>query len=358
VGPGDEVITVSASFIATANTIRQCGAVPVFVDIKRDNFNMDPGKIRAAASPATRAILCVHQMGMPCDLTRILPLARTLGVPVIEDAACAIGATIRLDHAWQKIGAPHGDAACFSFHPRKVITTGEGGMITTRHAAWDRLFRLWRQHGMDVPDAVRHASDRVVFESYPVRGFNYRMTDIQAAIGRCQLARLSEIIAERRQLATRYRTLLAALPAIVPPAEPEWARSNWQSYCVRLPMDVDQHGVMQFMLDHGVATRRGIMCAHLEPAYAGTPLRKRLRESEWARDHCILLPLYPGLGNEQHRVVEVLKAALLHVRGGISGGRVTSGSTFPSSSADQPFVGSWESDKSAGNRSGSPPPAE
>ena len=310
VGPGDEVITVSSSFIAAANAVRQCGATPVFVDIGPTDFNIDPDAIAAAATPRTRAVLCVHQMGMPCDLGRILPLARRLGVKVIEDAACAIGSCIRQDGLWQTIGAPHGDVACFSFHPRKVITTGEGGMITTRHAAWDRMFRLWRQHGMDVPDTVRHRSPRVVFESYAMPGYNYRMTDVQAAIGRRQLQRLPGLIAERRRLAARYREMLAEVPGVQAPEEPDWAQSNWQSYCVRLPERVDQRAVMQSMLDDGIATRRGIMCAHLEPAYAGAGGGASLAESERARNHCILLPLYPEVAPEQERVVASLRAAL------------------------------------------------
>jgi perosamine synthetase len=311
VGPGDEVITVSSSFIATANVIRQCGATPVFVDIQPDSFNIDPDAIARAFTSLTRAVLCVHQMGMPCDLSRILPLARGRGVPVIEDAACAIGSRIQLDGHWQDIGVPHGDVACFSFHPRKVMTTGEGGMLTTRHPDWDRQFRLWRQHGMSVPDTVRHSSQRVVFERYPCLGFNYRMTDIQAAIGRRQLERLPEILATRRQLASRYQELLADLPGVTPPSEPEWAQSNWQSYCIRLPVSADQATVMQSMLDAGIATRRGIMCSHLEDAYAGVPQCFRLPESEQARDGCILLPLYPQMGTDvQDLVIAALRCAL------------------------------------------------
>lgn len=311
VGPGDEVITVSSSFIATANVVRQCGATPVFVDIQADTFNIDPETLAGAFTKLTRAVLCVHQMGMPCDLSQILPLARARGVPVIEDAACAIGSRIRLDGAWHEIGAPLGDVACFSFHPRKVMTTGEGGMLTTRNPDWDRRFRLWRQHGMDVADTVRHNSRRIVFERYPMMGFNYRMTDIQAAVGRRQLERLPDIIATRRQLAACYRTLLADVPGVVAPAEPDWAQSNWQSYCVRLPASADQVAVMQSMLDSGVATRRGIMCSHLEDAYAGMPERFALPQSERARDNCVLLPLYPQMGSDaQDLVVAALREAL------------------------------------------------
>jgi perosamine synthetase len=207
VGPGDEVITVSHSFIATANVVRACGATPVFVDIDPVSYNLDPTRLAAALTPRSRAILCVHQMGMPCDLADILEFARAQGLPVIEDAACAIGSEIRLNGAWTPIGAPHADVACFSFHPRKVITTGEGGMLTTRHADWDRRFRLLRQHGMSISDSVRHQTSQVLFEEYPVSGFNYRMTDIQAAIGRRQLQRLPQIIAHRRRRATVYARL-------------------------------------------------------------------------------------------------------------------------------------------------------
>jgi perosamine synthetase len=311
VGPGDEVITVSHSFIATANVIRQIGAVPVFVDIDAESFNIDPDAISAAITPRTKAILCVHQMGLPCDLGRILPLARSQGVPLIEDAACAIGSEILLDGKWRSIGAPHGDVACFSFHPRKLITTGEGGMLTTPHGKWDRLFRLLRQHGMSVPDVIRHSSKRVVFEEYPIAGFNYRMTDLQAAIGRRQLKRLPRIIERRREVAAGYRRMLAGVAGLRAPVEPDWSRSNWQSYCVRLPHGVAQASVMQWMLDQGIATRRGIMCAHLEPPYAGDPLHFPLPASERARNECILLPLYPQMTQAiQELVIDALRDAI------------------------------------------------
>lgn len=318
VGPGDEVITVSHTFIATANAVRQCGAVPVFVDIEAEGYNIDPAAIESAITPRSRAILCVHQMGMPCDLAAILAVARAHGLPVIEDAACAIGSEIRLDGTWRRIGAPAGDIACFSFHPRKVLTTGDGGMLTTRDPGLDARFRLWRQHGMSVPDRLRHAARRVIFEDYPVAGFNYRMTDIQAAVGRAQLRRLPEIVAARRALAAAYAEALAPL-GVAPPAEPDWARSNWQSYCVRLDRaldpgldpGLDQRAVMQRMLDLGVATRRGIMCVHLEAAYADQPVRRPLPRSEAARDQGIILPLFPGMTAEtQARVVEALGRAL------------------------------------------------
>jgi perosamine synthetase len=313
VKPGDEVITVSHSYIATANSVRYCGAVPVFVDVDSRIFNMDPALVEAAITPKTRAILCVHQIGMPCDLAQLVPLAKKHGLPLIEDAACAIGSEILWDGKWEKIGRPHGDVACFSFHPRKILSTGDGGMLTTRHADWDKNFRLWRQHSMSVADTVRHGSNQVIFESYPEIGFNYRMTDVQAAIGREQLKRLPELVSRRRELAARYRELLGDVAALQLPHEPEWARSNWQSFSVRLPAGKDQRQVMQFMLDQKIATRRGIMNAHVEPAYGKEPWRAvgSLAQSERAQNETILLPLFHQLTeSEQETIVASLRTAL------------------------------------------------
>ena len=305
VQPGDEVITVSHSFIATANTIRYCGATPVFVDISAESYNLDPALLEAAITPRTRAILCVHQIGMPCDLARLVAIAQKHSLPLIEDAACAIGSEIRWDGKWERIGKPHGDIACFSFHPRKILSTGDGGMITTKHKDWDAKFRLWRQHSMSVPDTVRHGSNNVIFESYPEIGFNFRMTDVQAAIGREQLKRLPEIVSRRRELAETYRALLGDIPGLGLPIEPEWARSNWQSYCVRLPEGYPQKQVMQAMLDRGIATRRGIMCSHREPAYQKEPWRAAgsLAESESAQEECILLPLFHHLTDKEQQLI-------------------------------------------------------
>jgi dTDP-4-amino-4,6-dideoxygalactose transaminase len=310
VRPGDEVVTVSHSYIATANAVRYCGATPVFVDVEPDTFNIDPARIEGAVTPRTRAILCVHQMGMPCDLAAIVPIARRHAVRVVEDAACASGSEVRWDGRWEKIGRPHGDIACFSFHPRKVMSTGDGGMITTNHADWDAQCRLLRQHGMSVPDTVRHGASQVIFESYPVVGFNYRLTDIQAAVGREQLKRLPEVVEMRRALAERYRTLLSGIRGLRLPREPEWARSNWQSYCVRLPEGCDQRAVMQHMLDREIATRRGVMCTHREPSYEGSAAPGALPHSEQAQEHCIILPLYPQMTrDDQQQVADALQRA-------------------------------------------------
>jgi dTDP-4-amino-4,6-dideoxygalactose transaminase len=312
IGAGDEVITVSHSFIATANCIRYCGATPIFVDIDPDVYNIDPDRVSEAISPRTRAIIAVHQMGMPCDLAALTALAARYSVALIEDAACAAGSQIRMNDRWERIGKPHGLIACFSFHPRKVITTGEGGMLTTADAELDRKFRLLRQHGMSVPDTVRHGSPQVIFEDYLMVGFNYRMTDVQAAVGRKQLERLPELVARRRMLASRYTELLGNIDGLRLPFEPDWARSNWQSYCVRLPDRLDQRAVMQKLLDRGIATRRGIMCSHREAPYTNIEQPNDLRQSERAQDHSILLPIYAQMSeDDQERVAHALRTELL-----------------------------------------------
>jgi len=325
VGSGDEVVTVSHSFIATANAIRYCGATPVFVDVEPDTFNMDSTLLERAIGERTRAILCVHQLGMPCDLEAILAIAGRHRLKVVEDAACAVGSEIRWQDEWERVGRPRGDVACFSFHPRKLLTTGDGGMLTTANPENDQKFRLWRQHSMGTPDTVRHESASVIFESYLELGFNFRMTDIQAAVGRVQLERLPALVTRRREQAGRYRQLLSKIPGVVLASEPEWARSNWQSFCVRIPEGSNQREVMQALLDEGIATRRGVMCAHREPAYAreawscgagpgacgcASANCARLTESEAAQDQTIVLPLFHDISEaEQDAVVDALRRA-------------------------------------------------
>lgn len=312
VGPGDDVLTVSHSFVATANAVRYCGARPVFVDVVPDTLNVDPELVEEAITPRTRAVLSVHQVGMPCDLASLAEIARRRALPLVEDAACAVGSEILWRGRWEHIGQPHGDVACFSFHPRKLLTTGDGGMLTTASEELDARFRLWRQHGMSVPDTVRHGAGKVIFETYDQLGYNYRLTDIQAAVGREQLRKLPRVLTERRRRARRYRELLAALPVRMQ-EQPSWALSNWQSICVRLPDDADQVAVMGSMLEAGVSTRRGVMCAHREPAYAAEPWGEGpsgLARSEQAQDRVVILPLFHGMTDaEQDAVVAALARA-------------------------------------------------
>lgn len=312
VGPGDEVVLPSHSFIATANAVRHCGATPVFADVDAATFNLDAADVERRLTPRTRALLVVHQLGLPCDLDALVGLARARGLPAVEDAACAIGSQVLVDGAWERIGRPRGDLACFSFHPRKLVTTGDGGMITTRDAALAERLRRMRQHGMSVTDAQRHGSRAVIFEEYSSPGFNYRLTDLQAAVGRVQLGRLPALLARRRALVDRYRERLHGSPELAFPVEPSWARTNWQSLCVTLTDRCarSQREVMQALLERGIATRRGVMCAHLEPAYADQGPFEGLERSVRARDRGLILPLHGGLSDDD---VDRVCAALLDV---------------------------------------------
>ena len=320
VGAGDDVVTVSHSFIATANAIWALGARPVFVDVEEDTLGMDPRALERALTPRTKVVLAVHQIGIPCDLQGILTVAKKHNLPTVEDAACAIGSEVLWDGRWERIGKPHGAVACFSFHPRKVVTTGDGGMLSTRDPELAKRFRLLRQHGMSVPDTIRHHSPQVVFEDYVEPGFNYRLTDLQAAVGRPQLARLAEITAERRRLGERYQRAFEKNPLLAPPRERPWARSNWQSYPVflRAGFEGEQRRTMQLLLDRAISTRRGVMNAHQEPAYAGTDRATwgALPVSEKLRDTAILLPFFHGMrDDEQARVIEECDAVAREIAG-------------------------------------------
>lgn len=343
--PGDVVITASHSFIATANAVRHCGAEPFFVDIDPETLNLDPAalervlaeaferregrlwlktpqRLQIRESPLTRmrgpvgrlaAIEVVHQVGMPADLAAILRIAAAHEVPVVEDAACAVGSAVSLDggRSFEPIGAPHGAAACFSFHPRKLLSTGDGGMIVAREPRLIELARELRHHGMGVSDLERHRAEAVVFETYGRTGFNFRMTDIQAAVGLVQLERLPQIIERRREQARRYAELLDGVAGVAAPREPRHARTNWQSYVVRLDNALWQAPVMGALRAQGIATARGVMCAHLEAPYRDAWPPGCLPHSEAMRNRGLILPLFHELqADEQRRVVVALRAAL------------------------------------------------
>jgi perosamine synthetase len=313
VGPGDDVVTVSHSFIATANSIKAVGARPVFADVHETSFGMSPASLERVITSKTKAILAVHQIGFACELEPIVEIARSRGIALVEDAACAIGSEVRVGATWERIGKPHGVMACFSFHPRKVVTAGEGGMITTRDPAIATRLRLLRQHAMSVPDTVRHHSDRVIFESYTEPAFNFRMTDMQAAIARCQLARLDAIVAERRRIAAAYSAHLQDNRRLAAPRDPPWSRTNWQSYPVRLRegTGMSQIEAMQFLMDRGIAVKRGVSNAHQEPAYSDrtTWTGGDLSVSERLRDTTMLVPLFHGMTTgDQDRVMESVSA--------------------------------------------------
>ena len=298
VGPGDEVIVPSLSFVATANAVWQCGARPVFADVDPATCNLDPASVERMLTPRTKAVMPVHQVGLPADMDAFAALAERYGLVIVEDAACAIGA----EHRDRPIGSL-GNLACFSFHPRKVITCGEGGMIAVADPALAERLRRLRQHAMDRSALDRHGAEEVIVEHYPERGWNARMTDLQAAIGLRQLADLETILAERRRLAERYNGMLAPLPGVEAPRDPAYARRTWQSYPVRITPDAKLSAAeaMAALLRDGVATRRGIMAIHLERSYAG--MAGPLPHTEAAARDFVLLPLFPGLTEEQQDFV-------------------------------------------------------
>ncbi len=303
IGPGDEVICPSMSFIATANAVAYTGATPVFAEVDPLTYNLDVEAAEAAIGPATRAILLVHQIGLPADLDAFGPLASERGLHLVEDAACALGSR----HRGVLIGC-ESELACFSFHPRKVITTGEGGMLLTHSESLADQLRLLRHQGMSVSDLVRHQSDRVIAEQYVCVGYNYRLTDIQAAIGLAQMGRLENILQRRRELAAVYSERLRDHPWLRPPHVPEGLQPNYQSYAVQLTdgAPVTRDEVMQRLLDRGIATRRGSMLRHQEPAYEGVV--SELPRSELASGCSLLLPLFPDMtAEEQEQVLTALE---------------------------------------------------
>jgi perosamine synthetase len=314
IGPGDEVIVPSLSFIATTNAVRYVGAQPVFADVDLATQNLSPKTVEAHLTGRTRAVILVDQAGIPADLDAIRALCDPLQVTVIEDAACAVGSTYRARPAGE--GAA---LAAFSFHPRKLLTTGEGGMITTADGSIaDRLRRL-REHGMDISAADRHRSQQPVIEHYTEIGFNFRMTDIQAAIGLVQLRKLPEMVARRRTFARRYQELLSGIPGLMMADDPPYGETNYQSFWLLLPEEsaVGRDHLLQLLADAGISARRGIMAAHLEPAYAGA--NPSLPVTELLSEHSLILPLFHEMTqSQQERVVSVVTSALTNSTSALS----------------------------------------
>lgn len=306
VGPGDEVICPSFSFVATANAIVHAGGTPVFVDIDPRTYNIDPALIGPAISQRTRAIVPVDQIGLAADIPAVMRIAREHDLKVIEDAAPSLGATF----GEVRVGATS-DFTCFSFHPRKSITTGEGGLITTNDQAAAERLRSLRSHAASTSDLARHQSGTTDIEEYRELGYNYRMTDIQAAIGIVQMRRLEGILDERGRLARRYDSLFAGDARLSTPFVPEGYRHTYQSYCVRLRTDRPRKAIMDELAAQGIATRRGVMAIHLEPYYRQQFPEVSLPHTEAATRDTLLLPLFAGMtDDEQDQVVTALQAAL------------------------------------------------
>ncbi len=303
IGPGDEVLVPSLTFIASVNVIVHAGATPVFVDVDPATYNIDVDDAGRKIGPRTKAIMPVDQLGMPCEIDRILTLAKQHDLLVLQDAACALGSRFR--------GDPVGylsPVAAFSLHARKVVTTGEGGIIVTNDAEFAARLRRLRHQGTSLSDFERHQATATTFESYPEIGYNFRMTDIQAAIGLCQLDRLDEMLAARRRVAERYTAALSNHPYLEPPFVSPHVTPNWQSYQIRIRAGggFDRNGLMEALHAAGIATRRGVMASHLEPPYRA--MDARLPATEAAAAECLQLPIHAGMGEaETERVLAVLE---------------------------------------------------
>jgi perosamine synthetase len=308
IGPGDEVICPSMSYIATANCIKYVGAKPVFAEINPSNYNLDIKDVSKKINEKTKAILLVHQIGMPADIDQFKELAAKHQLHLIEDAACAAGSS----YNGSKIGS-HSDLVCFSFHPRKVISTGDGGMITTNNEAYYNRMKLLRQHGMSVNDRARHESSKIIFEDHLEVGYNYRLTDIQAAVGIQQLEKIDWIVGKRRKIAKRYHKAFKGINCIQLPTEKKGYFSNYQSYSIYLKDNCphSRNEIMQKMLDAGVSTRRGIMTTHRETAYKEECAGLSLPVSEKACDRSIILPLFVPMKDEDiDKVIETFTSIL------------------------------------------------
>lgn len=308
IGPGDEVVVPSFSFIATSNAPVYVGATPVFADVDAATGNVTAATIEPCLTERTRAVIIVDQGGMPVDLESIRSLCDRRGIVVIEDAACGAGS--------RYLGRPVGAGAelvAWSFHPRKLLTTGEGGMLTSSNAEWAERARHLREHAMSVSAAERHGSVLPPAESYDEVGYNYRMTDLQAAIGLVQLARLPEMVQRRREIAEQYREGLRDISGLRLVHDPAWGTSNFQSLWLEVgdAFPLDREGLLAHLAAGGVSARRGIMAAHRQPPYAASAsLRAPLPITERLTDRTLILPVFHELQDAQvEYVIALLQSA-------------------------------------------------
>ncbi|WP_374976581.1 DegT/DnrJ/EryC1/StrS family aminotransferase [Microbacterium trichothecenolyticum] len=305
VGSGDDVVVPSFSFIATTNAVRYLGANPVFADVDPVTGNVTGHTVAEALTPQTRAVIAVDQGGVPVDIDDIRSFTDQLNIVVIEDAACGAGSIYK--------GLPVGagaEIAAWSFHPRKLLTTGEGGMLTTSNPDWADRARHLREHAMSVSAAERHESVLPPAEEYTEVGFNYRMTDLQAAIGLVQLGRLPEIVARRREIAERYRAAIDDIAGLRAVADPEYGACNFQSFWVEVAegYPTDRDGLLEALADEDISARRGIMASHRQPPYRDLTPEVGLPVTERLTDSTLILPVFHQLTQEdQDRVIAVLR---------------------------------------------------
>jgi dTDP-4-amino-4,6-dideoxygalactose transaminase len=297
IGKDDEVIVPAFTHPSTANVVRHVGALPVFVDIKLPDFNIDPSKIENKITKKTKAIIPVHLFGFPTDMDPIMEVAKHFKLKVVEDAACALGTVYK----GRKVGMI-GDCGAFSFHPRKSITTGEGGMVTTDGKEIADQVRMLRSHGESLSDEFRHKSDEVVYPDFEMLGFNYRMTDIQAAIGVEQMKKLPYMLEERRRIAHRYNDLLSDLEKkeylLLPPQRDGFLHS-YQSYVILLKdkVRVERNELSNELQERGIATRKGTYHVPGIKCYRENSRIEKgdLNNSKKADERSLAIPLYVGM---------------------------------------------------------------
>lgn len=309
-GAGDEVIVPAFTWVTSAHCAEYVGARPVFADVRFDTFNLDPKALVAAITPRTRAVVAVHLFGLSAEMDEILAIARKHSLHVIEDAACAVGTT----YDGKPVGAL-GTLGCFSFHPRKVISTGEGGMVTTNRADLASKVESLRNHGTTgSPPGDPAIGKPYGMGTFNVLGFNLRLSDIQASVGLVQMTKLDGLLAERRRLAERFTQLLAGVEEIVVPRAPAKCGHTYQSYVIRVLKGgkAKRNAVMEFLEARKIQTRPGTHAVH-RLGYYVTKYGIRAEEFPVAaacEDTTITLPLFPGMTDEQQQfVVTSLKEA-------------------------------------------------
>lgn len=302
VGPGDEVLVPDFTFPATANVVVQQGGIPVLVDIEPETFTMDIEDLRRKVTSRSKVVMPVHAFGAPADIDPIRAVADSHGLRLVEDAACALAATYR----GRQCGTL-GDVACFSLHPRKIITTGEGGLITTDDQTIADRVRILRSHG-----GIR-TGGRFVFE---MSGFNYRMSDIQAAIGSVQLVRLERFLWQRRAIAAQLTNSLMKVEGLRLPSDPQWGEHTYQSYVVLLDEGIDRDAVIQHMAADNIETTIGTYALHAQPAFRRYGYRPRdLPNSSRAFKGTLALPMHPALTeSEIGLVAQSLESAIVAQR--------------------------------------------
>jgi perosamine synthetase len=319
VKPGDEVIVPAFTWISTANVAEYLGARPMFCDVDLATYNVLPSAVEAAITERTVGIVPVHLFGLPADMDPIMTVAQARSLWVVEDAACSLGGSYHGRHT-----GTIADAGCFSFHPRKSITTGEGGMLTTQDEDLAALARSLRDHGATRSDHDRHSSSgSFLLSTYQHLGFNFRLTDIQAALGVAQMGRLEDILASRRAAAARYDELLKDLDWLRTPAVPSECVHGYQAYVTLFvpeepgPSNIDRlharrNALMATLEREGIATRQGTHAAALQSYYVEKyAIRAQDFPNAWAADQLSLaLPLYPQLtADQQETVVDALRRA-------------------------------------------------